>query len=162
MINFKNRFINVSENTRPNENIIKVHKIILHQCPLKEKSAIFNRNYINNLQYQDNIFHSYHYIVGLDGKIINIIPEEETALHTNILAIDNYSIGIGICNSDRYENKVSEKEINSLKFLCDYLVKKYNLDKKFDIIRCYDIINKRSPYFFIDIPYFFQDFKYSI
>src|SRR5574344_1117772 len=157
MINFKNRFINVSENTRPNENIIKVHKIILHQCPLKEKSAIFNRNYINNLQYQDNIFCSYHYIVGLDGEIINIIPEEEIALHTNILEIDNYSIGIGICNSDRYENKVSKKEINSLRLLCNYLATKYNLDKKFDIIHYYDIINKRSPYFFVDCSYFFSD-----
>src|SRR5574344_1226126 len=162
MLEIENRLIDISENTRPNEKVIKVHKVILHHCPLKEKSAIFNRNYINNLKYQDNIFCSYHYIVGLDGKIINIIPEEETALHTNILAIDNYSIGIGICNSDRYENKISKKEINSLKFLCNYLASKYNLDKNFDIIRCYDIINKRSPYFVVDCSYFFSDFKYSI
>ena len=63
MINISSRLIDICETSRPNEKIDKIFKVILYHAPLKNQSAIKNRNYINNLKYQDNIFCSYHYMI---------------------------------------------------------------------------------------------------
>lgn len=160
MINISSRIIDISENTRPNEKIDKIFKIILHHAPIKNKSGIKNRNYINSLKNQDNIFCSYHYIIGLNGEIINIIPENELAIHTGILEFDKHSLGICICYNEN--NKISEKTMLSLEKLSIHLIKKYSLDATYDLIRCYDIINRRSPLFFVDNQYCYLDFKEKI
>lgn len=162
MINISSRLIDICETSRPNEKIDKIFKVILYHAPLKNQSAIKNRNYINNLKYQDNIFCSYHYIIGLKGEIINIIPENELAIHTGILEFDKHSLGVCICYNDSTINKINYKTLNSLENLSRHLVKKYNLNPTYDLIRCYDIINKRSPLFFVDDPYYYFDFKESL
>ena len=140
MINISNRYIDISETTRPNEKIDKIFKIVLYHAPIINKSSIANRNYINNLKYQDDIFCSFHYIIGLNGEIINIVPEEELTLHTGILEYDKHSISVSICYTNK--NKLSVKTLKSLENLSIYLTKKYNLDPTYDLIRCYDLINK--------------------
>lgn len=162
MLNIKSRLIENSEMSRTKENIREIYKIVLHHAPLKNKSAIKNRNYINNLKYQDEKFCSYHYIIDFNGEIINIIPENELALHTKILEFDYHSIGIAICYKDDYLDRIPQIVQNSLKELSFYLLKKYNLDRHYDLIRCYDLINKRSPVFFVDNQYNFLDFKYNL
>lgn len=159
MINVSSRIIDISENTRPNEKIDKIFKIILHHAPIKNKGGMKIRNYINNLKNQDDIFCSYHYIIGLDGEIINIVPENELAIHTGILEFDTHSLGICICYND---DKISKKVLDSLENLSKHLTNKYALDPTYDLIRCYDVINRRSPVFFVDNPYFYFDFKEKI
>ena len=160
MIKINTRPIDISENTRPNEKLKGVYKIVLPDAPIKNKSGIKNRNYINNLKYQDDIFSSYHYIIGINGEIINLIPEDEVSIHTGNIEFDFHSISIAICSYNL--NKISSKTLNSLSVLSNYLLKKYNLNHKYDLIRCYDIINKRSPIFFVDNPYLYYDFKETI
>ncbi len=155
MLNIIKRHIDFSETTRPNEKINQVFKIILHDAPIKNASAIKNRNYINNLKNQDKIFLSYHYIIGKKGEIINIIPEDEISIHTGKIEYDSNSISIALCSNNNY---ISNETLSSLRNLSNYLIKKYNLNKKFDLIRCYDVINKRSPIFLVDNNYFFYDF----
>ncbi len=157
MLDISKRFIDISETTRPGDKIDKIFKTILYHAPLKNEGAIKNRNYINNLKNQDDIFCSYHYIIDFNGKIINIIPEDEISLHTNILNVDMHSISICICYNN--STKISTASITSLRKLALYLTKKYSLVPSSDLIRCYDIINKRSPIFFVDTPYYFMDFK---
>lgn len=160
MLEISKRLIDISEMTRPKEKINKSFKIILHHAPIKEATAIANRNYINELKKQDDVFCSYHYIIDFDGKIINLVPEEELTIHTGILEYDMHSISVCICYDK--SNKITELTLNSLKNLSKYLITKYSLNSTFDLIRCYDIINKRSPIFFVDNPYFYYDFKQSL
>ena len=94
MIDIDERFIDISENTRSGEKIREIHKVILHDVPLKYESGMKNRNYINNLKYQDDIFMSYHYIIDQNGKIIQLIPKDEMANHTKCLEFYLYSISI--------------------------------------------------------------------
>lgn len=160
MINIDTRLLDISETTRPNEKLKGVYKIVLHDAPLRNKSGIKNRNYINDLRFQDNIFCSYHYIIGLNGEIINLIPEKEISIHTGNIEFDFHSISIALC-SYTLEN-FSNKTLVSLKILSKALLKKYNLDTNYDLIRCYDFINRRSPIIFVDNSYFYYDFKENI
>ena len=160
MLEISKRLIDISEMTRPKEKINKIFKIILHHAPIKGATVIANRNYINELKKQDDVFCSYHYIIDFDGTIINLVPEEELTIHTVFLEYDMHSISVCICYDK--SNKITELTLNSLKNLSKYLITKYSLNSTFDLIRCYDIINKRSPIFFVDNPYFYYDFKQSI
>ena len=157
MVKIDTRLLDISENTRPSDKLNGVYKIVLHDAPLNNKSAIKNRNYINNLKFQDDIFCSYHYIIGLNGEILNIIPEDEISIHTGNIEFDFNCISIAICS---YNLKNFEQTtLDSLMELSKKLLYTYNLDPKYDLIRCYDVINKRSPSMLVDNPHFYYDFK---
>ena len=158
MIDIDERFIDISENTRSGEKIREIHKVILHDVPLKYESGMKNRNYINNLKYQDDIFMSYHYIIDQNGKIIQLIPEDEMANHTKCLEFDLYSISIALCY-DKNTNLLTKETLSSLFNLTKRITTKYNLDFMYDVILCYNVINKRSPIYFVENPYIFYDFK---
>lgn len=160
MLEISKRLIDISEMTRPKEKINKIFKIVLHHAPIKGATAISNRNYINELKKQDDIFCSYHYLIDFDGKIINLVPENEMTIHTGIVDYDMHSISVCLCYD--YENKITSQELNSLKDLSKYLINKYSLNPTFDLIRCFDLINKRSPIFFVDNYHNFIDFKLEI
>ena len=160
MVKIDTRLLDISETTRTNEKLKGVYKIVLHDAPLKNKSGIKNRNYINNLKFQDYIFCSYHYIIGLNGEIINLIPEDEMAIHTGNIEFDFHSISIALCSYNL--GNFPRKTLNSLKLFSNHLLEKYNLNEKYDLIRCYDVINRRSPIFFVDNPYLYYDFKETI
>ena len=162
MIDVDKRFIDINENTRPGDKIRQTHKIIFHDAPLKYNSGIKNRNYINSLKNQDNIFMSYHYIIGSKGEIIQLIPEDEIAIHTGFIEFDLHSISIALCYDKNKKKILTTNTLNSLKYLSKYLLKKYKLDSKYDLIKCYDVINKRSPIYFVENPYIFYDFKISL
>lgn len=161
MINIDTRLIDICETTRPGNKLQGVYKIILHDAPLIKEDKIKNRNYINNLKRQDDIFMSYHYLIGKSGEIVNIIPEDEIAIHTGFLEFDLHSLSIALCY-DNNNNNISDKTLNSLKLLLKSILRKYNLDPKYDLIRCYDVINKRVPLYFVENPYLFYDFKESM
>ena len=97
MLEISKRLIDISEMTRPKEKIKKIFKIVLHHAPIKGATAISNRNYINGLKKQDDIFCSYHYLIDFDGKIINLVPENEMTIHTGIVDYDMHSISICLC-----------------------------------------------------------------
>lgn len=160
MLEISKRLIDISEMTRSKEKIEQIFKVVLHQAPIKGASAIVNRNYINELKNQDDIFCSYHYIIDFDGKIINIVPEDELTIHTGIIEYDMHSISICICYDK--SNKISQLTLNSIKNLSKHLINKYSLNASFDLIRCFDLINKRSPIFFVDNYHNFIDFKLDI
>ena len=160
MISIDTRYIDVSENTRSKVNIEDIFKLIVHDAPYPLKSEMENRNYINSLSNQDNIFLSYHYIIGQSGKIINIIPENEIAIHTKLLEYDMHSISIALCYNSNME--ITNSTLNSLTYLSNNILKKYILDTKFDFIRCYDVLNKREPICFVDNYYLFYNFKENL
>ena len=158
MIDIDERFIDISENTRSGEKIREIHKIVLHDAPLKYENSIKNRNYINSLKYQDDIFLSYHYIIDFNGKVIQLIPENEIAIHTKFLEFDLYSLSIALCY-DSKANILTEDTLNSLFNLTKRISYNHDLNLKYDLIACYEVINKRNPLYFVDNPHIFFDFK---
>ena len=81
---------------------------------------------------------SSHYLIKNNGEIVVMVPDLYEAWHAgvsswkNFKSINKYSIGIELSNPghDHDYKKFSKKQIQSLKKLCKFLIKKYKINKK--------------------------------
>lgn len=112
-----------------------------------QSSAIANRNYFENLKDTHKTYASSHYIVGLNGEIIQCLPENEVAFHSGSYSMNRKSIGIETCHPD-WEGKFNENTYNSLAELCADICKRHNLTID-DIIRHYDVTGKECPRYYV-------------
>ena len=78
--------------SRPQIQLKKVTKIAVHYIGNPGTSAKANRNYFDNLKNTHAAYASAHYIIGLDGEIIQCVPENEVAYCTN--SANSYSVSI--------------------------------------------------------------------
>lgn len=126
--------------SRPQTPLKKVTKIAIHYVGNPNTSALSNRNYFENCK---NIkkYVSSHFVIGLQGEIIQCVPENEIAYCTN--QANSYSISIETCHP-KADGIFSDITYISLCELCAYLVKKYKLTVN-DLIRHYDVTTKQCP-----------------
>ncbi len=141
--------------SRPCIPLKKVTKIAVHYVGNAGSTALGNRNYFESLK-NGNTYASSHYIIGLEGEIIQCIPEDEIAYCTN--QANTYSISIENCHP-KADGKFTEKTRKSLIELCADLCKRYGLDSLKDIIRHYDVTGKVCPKCWVDDPEDFIRFK---
>ena len=79
---------------------------------------------------------SSHYYIKTNGEILNLVPDRYEACHAgksrwkNFSSLNKYSLGIEISNPGHQYGyrKFSLKQINSLKKLLKYLMKKYKIN----------------------------------
>lgn len=147
------KFLTVNKYSRPGTKLDKVKKIVIHYVGNPGSSAIANRNYFESLKdgkksgSGNYIYASSHYIIGLDGEIIQCIPENEMSYASN--SANPYSISIECCHPDS-TGKFNDKTMKSLKELCKRLCNDYKLNPIGDIIRHYDVTKKVCPKWFVD------------
>lgn len=158
-MNIKQLFLTVNPMSRPGYDLKKVKKIVIHYVGNPNTSALANRNYFENLKKQKKVYSSAHYIVGLEGEIIQCVPTDEIAYHST--KANGYSIGIENCHP-KSDGKFTLATIKSLKELCLNLCIKYKLNPKTDIIRHYDVTGKRCPRYWVTHPKDFEQFKQDI
>lgn len=131
--------------SRPGTKLSKVSKIVVHWVGNANSTAQANRNYFESLKTK-KIYASSHYIIGLEGEILQCIPEDEVAYHATVA--NGYSIGIENCHPD-WNGKFNDKTYGSLIELCADLCKRYGLDAQKDIIRHYDVTKKDCPRYYV-------------
>lgn len=134
--------------SRPQIALNKVTKIAVHYVGNPGSSAAANRNYFEN-QKNGGAYVSSHFVIGLDGEIIQCIPLNEISYCTN--QANSYSISIECCHPDA-TGKFNEATENSLAELCAYLLQKYGLSAD-DIIRHYDVTGKQCPLYWSPTKY---------
>lgn len=134
--------------SRPQIPLKNVTKIAVHYVGNPNTSAIANRNYFEN-QKTAGRYVSSHFIVGLQGEIIQCIPTDEISYCTN--QANSYSISIECCHPDS-TGKFTEKTEQSLAELCAYLLEKFGLGVD-DIIRHYDVTGKQCPLYWSPTKY---------
>lgn len=150
----KKYYLTKSNNTRRVENLEKVEKIIITSSKYKGFSGLKNRNVIEMSKYREDREFSCHYIIGLNGEIINIIPEKERAICTRNEDIDTKSISI-MLSIDK-NGEFSKKQLISLKDLIGKIIEKYDITKN-DVYIEYDINCSRKPIVFADEPIILDD-----
>lgn len=76
---------------------------------------------------------SAHYVIGTDGDVVRLVPDEYRAWHAGAGVwngerqdINSNSIGIELCNGLFGEEVYPEKQIAALTELCLHLIDKYN------------------------------------
>ncbi|MCM1523830.1 MAG: N-acetylmuramoyl-L-alanine amidase [Ruminococcus sp.] len=142
------KFLTPNKYSRPQIKLEKVTKVAVHYVGNPGSSAIANRNYFEN-QKTGGRYVSSHFVVGLEGEIIQCIPLDEWSYCTN--DANKYSISIECCHPDS-TGKFNEKTEQSLAELCAYLLEKFGL-KTEDIIRHYDVTGKQCPLYWSPTKY---------
>ncbi len=150
----KKYYLTKSDNTRRMEKMELPQKIILTSSKYNGFSCLKNRNIIEMSKYRDDREFSCHYIVGVNGEIINIIPENEKAICSQNIDIDSDSIGIMLCLDK--DGEFTKKELISLKGLIKRLREKYNI-KREAVLTEYEINGARRPGIFVDEPILLED-----
>lgn len=139
------KLLTINHYSRPGSTLKKVTNIVIHWVGNANSTALANRNYFESLK-EKKVYASSHYIVGLDGEIIQCIPATEIAYHAK--EANSYSIGIEVCHPD-WEGKFNDKTYASLVDLCADLCKRYDLDPTIALIRHYDVTKKDCPHYYV-------------
>ena len=117
-----------SKKRKPNQ----IKFIIIHYTGMKKESDAIER--LTNIKSKV----SSHYLIKNNGKIIAMVPDLYEAWHAgksswkNFNSLNKHSIGIEISNpGHEYDYKTfSKNQIQSLKRLCKFLIKKYKINQK--------------------------------
>lgn len=137
-----------NEYSRPQVKLDEVKEIVIHYTGSSGTTASERKSYFEGIKESDSP-QSSHFIVGLNGEIIQCIPTNEVAYAT--LAKNKNTIAIEYCHEER-DGAIDEKEYESLVKLTAWLMEKFGL-KKENIIRHSDV-NKE-----ISCPKYFAENK---
>ena len=153
--------LTVNPMSRPGTKLDSVKKIVIHYVNNPGSSAIANRNYFESLKDQKVISASAHYIIGMNGEIIRIIPEDEVAYHSGNKEMNRISIGIENTHPDS-TGKFTTATYNSLVKLLADIATRYNLNPLTDIIRHYDVTGSNCPKYYVKNPAKFEKLKKDV
>lgn len=140
------KLLTINPYSRPGTKLKQVKNIVVHWVGNANSTAMANRNYFESLK-EKKSFASSHYIVGLNGEVIQCVPEGEIAYHAN--NANSYSIGIEVCHPD-WQGKFSDVTYKALIELLVDLCKRYSLEPTTSIIRHYDVTKKLCPKYYVE------------
>ena len=101
---------------------------------------------------------SSHFIVGLEGEVIQCIPVSEIAYANAPRNFD--TVTIEVCHPDE-TGKFTDASYNSLVKLTAWLCSELELDEK-DVIRHYDVNGKSCPKYFVDHEDAWKQFRKDV
>ena len=134
--------------SRPQQRLKTVTHIVIHWVGNAGSTARATCNYFEGLKNR-RIYASSHYIIGLQGEILQCIPESEVAYHAK--EANSCSIGIENCHPD-WEGKFNSKTYASLIKLCVEICVRYGLEPEKALLRHYDVTRKICPKYYVNNP----------
>lgn len=158
----KQEFIRKNIFSRPDVSRQRVNHIVIHYVANPGSTAQANRNYFDSLADQDpqksGTSTSSHFVVGLEGEVIQCIPITEIAYGN--APRNNDTIAIEVCHPDetgKFNEATYESVVNLTAWLCNEL----KLSAK-DVVRHYDINGKICPKYFVDHEDAWGQFKKDV
>lgn len=148
------QIIDVDGASRSGEKLDSVKDIVIHYVGNPGSTAQQNHDfYAGN---QSNV--SSHFVVGLDGEVIQCIPLDEMSAASNWR--NNDTISIEVCHPDD-TGKFNKKTYKSLVKLVAWLEDQCGLEDG-DVIRHYDITGKECPRYFVTHEDAWKKFKQDV
>lgn len=138
--------IPLNEYSRPGVALDCVNAIVIHYTGNPGSTAQQNRDYFASLAESGEESVSSHFVIGMDGAIIQCIPLDEKSYCTNHRNSD--TISIECCHPDD-SGEFTPETREALVKLVRYLVNGYGLDEE-GIIRHYDVTGKCCPRFYVE------------
>ena len=149
------QLLTINDWSRPGIAVSDIKKIVVHYLGNPETTAQENRDYFESLKNLQETYMSANYVVGMDGEIIQCVPDGEVAWASN--RANYYSISIENCHHDE-SGKFTDATYWSDVHLVAYLSERYDIDRD-DIIRHYDVTGKDCPKWYVDHPDDWEQFK---
>lgn len=150
--------LTINPYSRPGAQSEKINNIVIHYTANPGTTAKQNRNYFEGLKDSRKTKASSHFIVGLEGEIIQCVPTWEVAYASNHRNIDTVSIETCHKTSDGTYTKETYK---SMVELTAWLCEKFGLTEQ-DIIRHYDITGKICPKYFVEDEEAWKQFRLDV
>ena len=139
-----------NEWSRPGEPLKRVNAIVLHYVGNPGTTAQANRNYFNSLADGAlEIYASSHFIVGLEGEVLQCVPLTEIAYASNSRNGD--TVSIEVCHPDE-TGEYGPAAYRRVAELTAWLCREFRLDPERDVIRHYDVSGKPCPLYYVDHP----------
>lgn len=147
-----------NEYSRPQIALEQVKHIAIHYTANPGASARANRDYFENLSHTHETKVSSHFVIGLEGEVIQCIPSSEISYATNERNVDTLSIEC--CHMD--ETGVFEQATyDSVVRLTAWLCTRFGLTAE-DVIRHYDVTGKNCPKYYVENPSAWEQMKADI
>ena len=135
-----------NEHSRPQTALEEVNGIVIHYTANPGTTAEQNRSYFENLKDTGETYASSHFVIGMEGEIIQCVPCNEIAYASNDRNGD--TISIECCIPDD-TGKFTDATYESLVELVAWLLGRYNLTTD-EVIRHYDVTGKNCPKYFVE------------
>ncbi len=152
------QLLTVNDFSRPGIPLEQINGIAIHYTANPGATAQQNRDYFENLKDSQITQASSHFIVGLEGEIIQCIPSSEMSYATNERNVDTLSIEC--CHPDE-TGKFNDSTYNAMVELTAWLCSRFMLSTD-DIIRHYDVTGKNCPKYFVENPQEWERFKEDV
>ncbi len=156
------KFIRKNIFSRPDVSLKRVDNIVIHYVANPGTSAEANRLYFDSLADQDpqksGTSASSHFIVGLEGEILQCIPVSEMAYANAPRNSD--TVSIEVCHPDdsgKFNDDTYDSVVKLTAWLCDEL----DLSAD-DVIRHYDVSEKDCPKYFVEHEDAWKQFKKDV
>lgn len=159
-MNIDKQYLTVSNYNRPGTKRGRTTAVACHYIGNPGTSAQANRNYFEGLSNTHTNKASAHYIIGLQGEIIQMIPEGEVSWCTN--SANAYTISIEACHPDA-SGKFTAATYAAYVALCADICKRWGLEPlNGGLIRHYDVTRKICPKWFVEHPDAWEQFKRDV
>ncbi len=140
--------------SRSGEKLEAVRDIAVHYVANPGSTAMANRDYFEGPDSST----SAHFIVGLDGEILLLIPPDERSCATNKRNIDTLSVEV--CHPDETGVFLPETR-ESLVRLLAHLCVRFDLTEE-NLIRHYDVTGKMCPLYYVENPLEWEALKEDV
>ena len=143
-------FLTVNEWSRPGTELEHINGVVIHYVGNPGTSARANRNYFESLSSgAEGTYASSHFVVGLEGEVIQCVPLTEVAYASNQRNDDTLSIEV--CHPDE-TGEFSPVTYDRVVELTAWLCRTFKLDPSRDVIRHYDVTEKECPRYYVENP----------
>lgn len=140
------QLLTVNKYSRPGTPIDPITGIVVHYTANPGTSARQNRNYFEGLKDSHDTSASSHFVIGIEGELIQCIPCNEIAYASNDRNHD--TIAIECCIPDE-TGKFADDTYDTLIHLLAWLCGRYDLTTD-AIIRHYDVTGKACPKYYVE------------
>ena len=132
--------------SRPGIPLKQVKGIVVHYVGNPGTTAEQNRSYFASLAQTHETHASAHFVIGLEGEILQCVPLDEMAYCSNDRNGDTISIE---CCHPGEDGAFTQETYDALVKLCRFLIRHYRLHKG-DVIRHYDVTGKLCPLYYVE------------
>jgi len=153
-------FLSVNPFSRPGTELKKIRGVVIHYVGNPGTTAQANRNYFEGLSAgTDGVYASAHFIVGLDGKVIQCVPLTEESYASNSRNGD--TVAVEVCHPDE-TGQFSDTTYARTVELTAWLCREFRLNPVKDVIRHYDVTGKECPKYYVEHPEAWEQFRTDV
>lgn len=153
-------YIPVNDWSRPGTPLEDINAVVIHYVGNPDTTARANRNYFASLASgKEGTYASSHFVVGLEGEVVQCVPLTEVAYASNTRNGD--TVSIEVCHPDE-TGEFSPVTYGRCVELAAWLCREFKLDPETDVIRHYDVTGKECPLYYVEHPEAWERLKADV